>query len=93
MNRGYKEVTYKHLKVGQRIDGTTEPGRVGLFVAYVKSINPAYVTVTLWNTNGPEEQIESSVKFLIERTREEFEKKYFERARDVYANIQNRLAK
>lgn len=31
--------------------------------------------------------------FMVELTREEFEKKYLKRARDVYANIQNRLAK
>lgn len=92
MNLGYKEVTYKHLTVGQRIDGTTEPGRMRLFIAYVKSINPAYVTVTLWNPDGPEEQIESSVMFIVELVRKEFEKKYLTRARDVYSNIQNRLA-
>lgn len=86
-----KLVTYKHLKIGQKIKGTKEPGRSIGFTAYIKAINPNYVTVSKWTKDGPEEKISTSVMFEIEISEEEFKNKYREKAKEVINNIQNKL--
>lgn len=87
----YKQVTYKNLKVGQKIRGTIGDGCSRGFTAFVKSINPAFVTVELWRKGGTEEKINSSLMFEVEMTEEEFNAKYREKAREVLYGIQNRL--
>ena len=65
-----RKVTYKHLKVGQKINGTEyENGNSG-FTAYVKDINPAFVTVEMWRQGGNEEKIDSRSLFLLPMTEE-----------------------
>ena len=88
----YKQVTWKQLTIGQEILGTVEPGRWCSWKGYVKSINPAYVTVAMWKPDGKEEQISSSVMFDVEMTDDDFKAKYYKQARELYKNIQNRLA-
>ncbi len=51
-----KLVTYKNLKEGQVIKGTKGDGQWRMFTAFVKSINPAFVTVELWGKDGKEEK-------------------------------------
>lgn len=89
--REYKLVTYKNLKIGQEIKGTREDGRNRVFTAFVKSINSAFVTVELWRKGGEEEKINSSLMFEVEMTKEEFESKYREKAKEVLKGIQNKL--
>ncbi len=84
-----KEVTYKHLKIGQKICGTAGDGRCQAFTAWVKAINPAYVTVAKWEKDGPEEKINTSLLFRVEMSEEEFKTKYREKAKEVLKNIQN----
>lgn len=86
-----KLVTYKHLKVGQEINGTKGGGLRSAFCAIVKSINPAYVTVEMWREGGREEKIDASLMFEIEMTEEEFNAKYREKAKEVLRGIQNKL--
>lgn len=84
-------VTYKNLRIGQEITGTAGDGCSRGFRAYVKSINPAFVTVELWRKGGEEERINSSLMFEVEMPKEEFQEKYHEKAREVLTGIQNRL--
>lgn len=86
-----KLVTYKHLKVGQKINGTKGGGSSRGFLAYVKSINPAYITVELWGRGGDEEKIDASFMFRVEMTEDEFREKYRSKAREVLKGIQNKL--
>ena len=83
-----KQVTYKHLKKGQKIRGIKSANSSCSFTAYVKEVNPAFVTVEMWSPGGREEKINSDVMFLIEMTVEEFREKYNEKARNVVQNIQ-----
>ena len=87
----HKLVTYKQLKIGQEIKGTEISGCSRGFAAFVKTINPAFVTVEMWRKGGTEEKIDSSVMFSVEMTEEEFEEKYFEKAKEVLESIQNKL--
>lgn len=91
MVREYKQVTYKHLIIGQEIKGTQEPGRSIGFTAYVKDINPNFVTVALWSPDGTEEKISTSAMFTVKMSDEEFKAKYREKAKEVLKNIQNKL--
>lgn len=86
-----KLVTYKNLKIGQEIKGTENGGAFRMFSAYVKAINPAYVTVEIWGKGGEEEKIDASFMFRVEMTEEEFQRKYRSGAREVLLGIQNKL--
>lgn len=86
-----KLVTYKNLKEGQVIKGTKGDGHCRMFTAFVKSINPVFVTVELWNKGGKEEKINSTLMFEVEMTEKEFESKYREKAKEVLKGIQNKL--
>ena len=86
-----KKITYKHLKIGQKIKGTEGNGCFSRFSAFVKAVNPAYVTVSKWEKDGPEEKLDASLLFLVEMSEEEFKAKYREKAKDILKNIQNTL--
>lgn len=83
-----KQVTYKNLKKGQKISGTASLSSSSGFIAYVKEINPAFVTVEMWHPGGREEKINADDMFLIELTEEEIREKYNEKAKDAVRNIQ-----
>ena len=87
----YKKVTYKHLSIGQAIKGTEEVNRKSYFTAYVKAINPNFVTVEKWEKGGREEQLSTSLMFYVEMTQREFEEKYRAEAKEVVKAIQNKL--
>lgn len=91
MVQEYKYITYKHLKIGQEIHGYKLGNSTSSFRAYVKAINPNYITVAKWQPNGYEEKIDSSALFSVEMSEEEFIKKYREKAKEVISNIQNKL--
>lgn len=86
-----KKVTYKHLKIGRRINGTEyEKTRCG-FTGYVKDINSAYVTVEMWRQGGEERKVDSRSIFLIPMTEEEIIEKYNKMAGKIIEAIQNRM--
>ncbi|MEG2001005.1 MAG: hypothetical protein RR053_06405 [Evtepia sp.] len=86
-----KFVTYRNLKVGQKIKGVKDGGRHSMFTAFVKSINTVYVTVEMFNLGGNEKKIDSSAMFCIELTDDEFNDKYREKAKEALCGIQNKL--
>lgn len=86
-----KKVTWRHLKPGQKITGTTGGGCIRGFTAYVKEVNAAYVTVEMFRIGGREESIPSDVLFEIELTEEEIREKYQEEAGRIVEAIQNRM--
>lgn len=86
-----KKVTYKHLKKGQEIKGVEYENCSSSFIAYVKDINPAFVTVEKWNPGGTEEKINAEAMFLIEMMEEEIREKYNKKAGDIVRNIQNSM--
>ena len=59
---GTKEVTYKHLTVGQEVKGVRGEGRYQGFTGYVDEINPAFVTVAMWRIDGRKEQYSTASK-------------------------------
>lgn len=84
-----KKVTYKHLKIGQEINGTERENSSSGFTAYVKDINPAYVTVEMWKQGGDERKIDSRSLFLISMTEDEIIEKYNKAAGKIIEAIQN----
>lgn len=89
----YKYVTHKQLSKGMKIHGTKEGNRNSMFKAYVKDINPSFVTVTMWDKNGKEEKISTHLTFALELTEEDIKLKYTSKAKEVIKNIQNKLYK
>lgn len=85
----YKKVTYKQLKVGQEIEGTTLGNCNSGFSAIVKDINPAFVTVLMWGRD--EKKISSEAMFEVKMTEDEIAEKYREQAKEVLKGIQNIL--
>lgn len=88
-----KYVTYKHLKIGQEIKGTKDGNLTSGFTAYVKDINPNFVTIEKWRKGGNTEKISTHCLFRVNMTEKEFNAKYKEKAKEVIANIQNKLYK
>lgn len=86
-----KRITYKHLKVGQKINGTEYENSYCGFTGYVKDINPAYVTVEKWRQGGDEEKIDARSLFLVSMTEEEIIEKYNKMAGEIIEAIQNRM--
>lgn len=87
-----KFVTYKKLKIGQQIEGYKIGDLQRWFKAYIKSINPNFVTVTLWSKDGKEENISNEALFSVEMTEEEFREKYKEKAIEILKGLQNKLS-
>lgn len=88
----FKKLTYRQLKPGMRIEGTESINRRSGFIAYVKDVNPAYVTVAMWRENGEEEKILSSDStFLVPMTEDEFILHFNKEAGDVVKALQNKL--
>lgn len=86
-----RKVTYRQLKKGQEIKGTESGSCSSGFTAYVKDINPAFVTVEMWRPGGKEEKIDSDAMFLVEMTDEEIRAKYNDKAWEIVQNIQTHL--
>lgn len=86
-----KEVTYKHLKKGQKIHGTTRGNTYSSFSATVVDVNAAFVTVLMWDKN-PEKIPTEETLFLVEMSEEEFRKKYKQDAIAVMKGLSNELS-
>ena len=70
-----KEVTYKHLKKGQKIHGTTRGNMYSSFLATVTDVNPAFVSVLMWDEK-PEKIPSEETLFRVEMSEKEFREKY-----------------
>lgn len=88
-----KYVTYKNLKKGQEIHGTKDGNCTRMCSAFVKEINPNFVTVEMWRKGGDIEKISTHCMFAVEMTEKEFEDKYRADAKEVIKDIQNKLHK
>ena len=86
-----KRATYHALEVGQKIDGYEMGNNIHFGDWTVVDVNPSYVSVKQKFGNKVT-QVPSDVIFFIKLTEDEFEQKYLEGAKEVYRNIQNRLA-
>lgn len=84
-----KRITYRQLKKGQKINGTEIANHHSRFTAYIKEINPSFVTVAMWVPDGKERRIDAEAWFLVEMTEEEFREKYNTKAEEVVKRIQN----
>lgn len=84
-----KLVTYKNLHIGQEIEGHKLEGCSSSYTATVTAINPAYVTVLVWERL--EERVDSRSLFSVKMTKQEFEDKYKEKAKEVLSKITNKL--
>lgn len=89
----HKLVTYKNLKIGQKIKGHEDGGYSSSYTGFVKSINSAFVVVSMWLWDGCEENIDASYMFRVEMTDEEFKQKYREQAIKVLKGINHKLNK
>ena len=69
---GTKEVTYKHLRVGQKIEGVKTGGTYEGFTGYVDEINPAFVTVAMWRVDGRKVKYSTDHIFVVEMTEDEY---------------------
>lgn len=84
-----RKVTYKNLKVGQMINGTEYENTYSGFTAFVKDINPAFVTVEMWRQGGDEKKIDSRSLFLLHMTEDEIIEKYNKAAGKIIEAIQS----
>lgn len=87
----YKEVPARRLQIGEKVSGYRRGTSVAYAPFYVKQICPGYVKLAPQSQDDYEEIIDSDAVFLIEMTCEEIKAKYFDRAKEVYRSIQNKL--
>lgn len=87
-----RKVTYRQLVKGQLIAGTEQGNSRASFKAYVKDVNPAYVTVEMWKKGGVEDRIRSDGYFLIPLTEDEFILKYNRKAGEILDALQQKLS-
>ena len=87
-----RKVTYRQLVKGQLIAGTEQGNSRASFKAYVKDVNPAYVTVEMWKKGGVEDRIRSDGYFLIPLTEDEFILKYNRKAGEILNALQQKLS-
>lgn len=76
---GNREVTYKHLTVGQKIEGVKDGRIYTSFTGYVDEINPAYVTISMWSPNGRKEKYSTDHIFVVEMTEKEYRERWDKR--------------
>ena len=85
-----KYVTYKHLKIGQRIEGWKEDNSFHLAWATVKAINSIYVTLMIFGKN--EEKVTSeTAMFEVKLTDKEICNKYRNDVKEIMESLKNRL--
>nr|WP_303181868.1 hypothetical protein [Lachnoclostridium phocaeense] len=90
----YKELTYKQLHLGQKIDRISSQGWHESGKSYVIEANAGYVTVAQWSPDGPRKRYDSEdTLFYVQLTEEEFRQKYDSLAKKLVKDIQNRMSK
>lgn len=88
-----KKLTWRQLRPGDQIKGTEDKKFRSGFSAFVKEINPAYVTVEMWTKGGREEQLSSDLMFLVPISEDEFILKYNRAAGEIISALKHRLVK
>lgn len=89
---GTKEVTYKHLRVGQKIEGVKTGGTYEGFTGYVDEINPAFVTVAMWRVDGRKVKYSTGHIFVVEMTEDEYRERWNKKAGEIVKALQNRMS-
>lgn len=89
---GTKEVTYKHLRVGQKIEGVKTGGTYEGFTGYVDEINPAFVTVAMWRVDGRKVKYSTDHIFVVEMTEDEYRERWNKKAGEIVKALQNRMS-
>lgn len=85
-----KFVTWRHLKPGDKIDGWKEGSMWTGCRATVVSVNPAHVTVLVFDRDEKKLNAET-VMFEIKLTDKEFHAKYAAGAAEIMKNIHNKM--
>lgn len=85
-----KYVTYRHLKPGDKIHGWKDGTRIRYCRATVVSVNPAYVTVSVFDQYEEKLNAETAM-FEVEMTEKEFRAKHAAGAAEIMQNIHNKL--
>ena len=86
-----KLVTWRELKKGMKVESVRSGSRTSYASYTVESANMSNVVLLQWGTNRMEFNSEETM-FEIEIPREEFEKKYFEKAKTLMKALKNEMA-
>lgn len=86
-----KLVTWRELKKGMTVESVRSGARTSYAKYTVESANMSTVVLLQWGTNRMEFNAEETM-FEIEIPREEFEKKYEEKAKTLMKALQNEMA-
>lgn len=85
-----KYVTWRHLKPGDKIRGWKEGNSTRGARSTVVSVNPAYVTVSVFDRDERKINAEAAM-FEVEMTDKEIRAKYAKAAADIMENIHKKL--
>lgn len=86
-----KLVTWRELKKGMKVESVRSGSRTSYASYTVESANMSNVVLLQWGTNRMEFNSEETM-FEIEMPRDEFEKKYFEKAKALMKALKNEMA-
>lgn len=87
-----KEVTWRSLKPGQKIEQYREENRTCITSAIVHDVNSSYVTLYSWWEPENKKKVNSETSmFSVELTEKEIHDKYREDVKEIRAAIHNRL--
>ena len=86
-----KLVTWRELKKGMEVESVHSGSRTSYASYTVESANMSNVVLLQWGTTRMEFNSEETM-FEIEIPREEFEKKYFEKAKKLMSALKNQMA-
>lgn len=89
---GTKEVTYKHLRVGQKIKGVKTGRYYEGFTGYVEEINPAFIMIAMWRIGGRKVKYSTDHIFVVEMTEDEYRERWNKKAGEVVKALQNRMS-
>ena len=85
-----KEVTWRHLKKGDKVFGYILGNRREWFKGTVTEVNVAFVEINVYEKEIKRFSSEGST-FEVAMTDEEFEQKYFNKAKEIVNALQNKL--
>lgn len=85
-----KQVTWRHLKVGDKIEGWSVGATHMLTSGEIVAVNASYVDVLVFKTELRQLNSEETM-FDVELTEAELHTKYEKTASEIVKNIQNRL--
>jgi hypothetical protein len=86
-----KEVTFRHLKKGQKLDGWVIGNCTTMASAIVSDINQAYVSVLVWGER-PDKIPSEGTMFKVDMSEDEFNIKYLQAATEIMKALNNKLS-